>query len=195
MRLVIPVKLGPRTQLWDVAFEGVKHVSEKEVAEAAQVPIGEYVSTSKLDDTRRRIIEWYKDLGYAFVDVKYTLEPSLDNTRARVRFDVTENDQVIVSSIVVRGLQNTRESVVRRRIGRIDIRLFRTRRRSRLLLALRSLAVGALALRPCLGGRWGRRGLGGREQLHRQLAVLLVLLGVLVLELLQLALFPARQRS
>ena len=30
MQLVIPVKLGPRTQLWDIAFTGVKSVSEKE---------------------------------------------------------------------------------------------------------------------------------------------------------------------
>jgi outer membrane protein assembly factor BamA len=117
LQLVIPIKLGPRTQLWDVAFTGLKSVSEKEVAEAAQVPLGDYVSTAKLDDVRRRIVDWYKELGYAYVDVKYTLEPSLDNSRARVRFDVSEGDQVIVSGIVVRGLEMTRESVVRRRIA------------------------------------------------------------------------------
>ena len=113
----IPVKLGPRTQLWDVAFTGLRSASEKDVAEAAQVPVGEYVSTTKLDDARRRIVDWYKELGYAYVDVKYALEPSLDNTRARVRFDVVEGDQVIVSDIVIHGLIDTRESVVRRRIA------------------------------------------------------------------------------
>jgi outer membrane protein assembly factor BamA len=56
-------------------------------------------------------------LGYYYVDVKYTLEPSPDNTRARVRFDVTEGEQVIVSDIAFRGLEVTRESVVRRRIA------------------------------------------------------------------------------
>ncbi len=117
VQLVIPVKLGPRTQLWDFSLTGVRSVSEKEVAEAAQVPMGEYVSTAKLDDARRRIVDWYKELGYAYVDVKYALEPSLDNTRARVRFDVTEGDPVVVTGIVVRGLTNTRESVVRRRIA------------------------------------------------------------------------------
>jgi outer membrane protein assembly factor BamA len=117
VQLIIPVKLGPRTQLWDVALTGVKSVSEKAVADAAQVPLGEYVSTAKLDDARRRIVDWYKELGYAYVDVKYALEPSLDNTRVRVRFDVTEGDQVIISGIVLRGLVRTRESVVRRRIA------------------------------------------------------------------------------
>ncbi|HEY6462575.1 MAG TPA: BamA/TamA family outer membrane protein, partial [Polyangiaceae bacterium] len=126
VQIVIPVKLGPRTLLWDVAYTGVKRVSEKEVADAALVPIGDYVSTARLEDARRRIVDWYKDLGYAYVDVKYALEPSLDNTRARVRFDVTEGDQVIVSSIVVRGLQDTRESVVRRRIALVAGEPYRT---------------------------------------------------------------------
>jgi outer membrane protein assembly factor BamA len=117
MQLVIPVKLGPRTQIWDVAFTGVKSASEKDVADAAQVPVGDYVSTALLDDARRRIVDWYKERGYFYVDVKYTLEPSLDNTRARVRFDVIEGDQVIVSDITIRGLQATRESVVRRRVA------------------------------------------------------------------------------
>jgi outer membrane protein insertion porin family len=116
LQLLIPVKLGPRTQLWDVAFTGLKSVSEKEVSDAAQVPLGDFVSTIRLDDARRRIVDWYKELGYAYVDVKYSLEPSLDNTRARVRFEVSEGDQVFVSAIVVRGLEITRESVVRRRI-------------------------------------------------------------------------------
>jgi outer membrane protein insertion porin family len=117
LQVIIPVKLGPRTQLWDIGFTGLRSASEQDVADAAQAPVGEYVSTTKLDDARRRIVDWYKERGYAYVDVKYTLEPSLDNTRARVRFDVVEGDQVIVSDIVVHGLVDTRESVVRRRIA------------------------------------------------------------------------------
>jgi outer membrane protein assembly factor BamA len=117
MQLIIPVKLGPRTRLWDVAFTGVRTVSEQEVAAAAALPLGDPASTATLDDARRRVADWYKERGYAYVDVKYALETSPDNTRARVRFDVTEGDQVIVRGIVIRGLDATRESVVRRRIA------------------------------------------------------------------------------
>jgi outer membrane protein assembly factor BamA len=117
IQLVIPIKLGPRTRLWDVAFTGVKSVSPQEVGDAAQVPLGDPVSTSKLDDARRRIVDWYKELGYYYVDVRYTLEPSPDNTRARVRFDVVEGEQVLVRAIEIHGLGATRESVVRRRIA------------------------------------------------------------------------------
>ncbi len=126
IQLIIPVKLGPRTRLWDIAFTGVKTMSEKDVAGAADVPLGDPVSTVKLEDARRRIVDWYKELGYFYIDVKYTLEPSADNTRARVRFDVTEGDQVIVRSIVIRGLDTTRESVVRRRVALVVGQPFRT---------------------------------------------------------------------
>jgi outer membrane protein insertion porin family len=115
--LVIPIELGPRTTLFDVAFAGDKTVSERELATAADVTLGDPVSTTKLEEARRRISDFYKERGYYYADVKYTLEPSADNTRARVRFDVSEGDQVIVRDIVLRGLVKTREGVVRRRIA------------------------------------------------------------------------------
>ncbi len=117
VEVVVPVMLGPRTTLWDVAFTGVKSVTEQAVAEAAQVPLGEPASTTKLEDARRRVVDWYKELGYYYVSVKASLEPSADSTRARVRFDVVEGDQVIVRAIAIHGLDITRESIVRRRIA------------------------------------------------------------------------------
>ncbi len=117
MQLVIPMKLGPRTRLWDIAFTGVKSVGEQKVAQAAQVALGEPASAAHLDEARRRIADWYKERGNAYVDVKYALEPSPDQTRARVRFDIVEGDQVIVGAIVLRGLEKTHESLVRRRIA------------------------------------------------------------------------------
>jgi outer membrane protein assembly factor BamA len=115
--LYIPIKLGPRTRLWDVAFTGVRSVDEKEVGGAAAVPLGEPASDAKLEDASRRIADWYRERGYAYVDVKYALEPSPDSTRARVRFDVVEGEQVIVKAILVHGMDKTRESVIRRRIA------------------------------------------------------------------------------
>jgi outer membrane protein assembly factor BamA len=117
MELVIPVKLGPRTTIWDVAFTGLRTQSERAVADAARVPLGDPVSTQQLDDARRRVVDYYKELGYAYVDVKYALEPSEDGTRTRVRFDVTEGDQVIVSAIDIRGLGITQPGVVKRRVA------------------------------------------------------------------------------
>ncbi len=115
--LRIPVKLGPRTQLWDVAFSGVRALSQKSLAAAAELKLGGWVSTANIDDARRRVADAYKEEGYAFVDVKFALEPSPDRTRARVRFIVSEGERVFVRGFVIRGNTFTKTSVIERRIA------------------------------------------------------------------------------
>lgn len=115
--LRIPVKIGPRTQLWDIAFTGARALPPSKLSQAADVKLGSWVSTVKLEEARRRISDAYKEEGYAFVDVKYTLEQSPDRTRARVRFQIAEGEQVFVRQIVVRGNVFTKTSAIERRIA------------------------------------------------------------------------------
>jgi len=117
VRIRIPVKLGPRTYLHDLSFFGAKSISEKELAASAQLDLGEPVSALKIDEARRRIVERYKDEGFYYADAKYEIQRSLDNTRARARFDVKEGDRVMVSQIVIQGNATTNESVIRRRVA------------------------------------------------------------------------------
>jgi len=118
--LRIPVKLGPRTQLWDVSFAGARALSPAELAKAADVKLGQYASTVKLEEARRRVVDAYKEEGYTFADVKYSLEQSPDHTRARVRFAVAEGEQVNVRNIVLRGNVFTRDAVIRKRIALVE---------------------------------------------------------------------------
>ncbi|HVH41270.1 MAG TPA: POTRA domain-containing protein [Labilithrix sp.] len=118
--LRIPVKLGPRTQLWGVAFSGADAIGPSRLSDAADVKLGQFVSTVKLEEARRRVVDAYKEEGYAFADVKYSLEQSPDHTRARVRFGVTEGERVIVRNIVLRGNVFTRDSAVRKRIALLE---------------------------------------------------------------------------
>lgn len=115
--LRIPIKLGPRTQLWDVAFSGTSALSPKQLGEVADVKLGGYVNALKIDEARRRVVDAYKEEGYAFADVKYQIEPSPDRTRARVRFVVSEGEKVFVRNIVVRGNFFTKTSAIERRIA------------------------------------------------------------------------------
>jgi outer membrane protein assembly factor BamA len=118
--LRIPVKLGPRTQLWDVAFAGAEALAPSRLAKAADVKLGRYASTVKLEEARRRVVDIYKEEGYAFADVKYSLEQSPDHTRARVRFGVSEGEKVIVRNIVLRGNVFTRDGAIRKRIALVE---------------------------------------------------------------------------
>lgn len=118
--LRIPVKLGPRTQLWDVAFTGAAALSPARLAKAADLRLGRYAGTIALEEARRRLVDAYREEGYAFADVKYFLEPSPDHTRARVRFAVSEGERVIVRNIVLRGNTYTHAGVIRKRIALVE---------------------------------------------------------------------------
>lgn len=115
--LRVPVKLGPRSQLWDVAFSGADAIAPATLATAADVKLGQYVSTIQLEEARKRVADAYREEGYAFVDAKYSLEQSPDHTRTRVRFGIVEGEKVIVRNIELRGNVFTRDSAIRKRIA------------------------------------------------------------------------------
>ncbi len=124
--LRIPIKLGPRTQLWDVAFSGVSTIAPAKLLEAATtkaddgkevLKLGGWMSTVRVEEARRHVADAYREEGYAFADVKYTIEPSTDRTRARVRFLVVEGEPVTVRAIVVRGNNMTHTKLIEKRIA------------------------------------------------------------------------------
>ncbi len=113
----IPVKLGPRTILYDLSFRGARSITTEALSKSAGLELGDPVNTVKLDEARRKVLEQYKEEGFAFADVRYTLEPSPDHTRARVHFDIVENERVMVRAIIVRGNLRTDTDVVEKRIA------------------------------------------------------------------------------
>ncbi len=117
VQLRIPIKLGPRTFQYDVAFKGELTIDEKRLAGAVLVSLGDAVSSLHLEEARRRLLDLYKEEGFAYADVSVSVDKSADQTRARIRFDISEGERVIVRQIVIRGNRLTRDSVIRRRIA------------------------------------------------------------------------------
>jgi outer membrane protein insertion porin family len=122
----IPVKLGPRTKLYDLAFTGAHSIEEKKLAQVAELTLGQPANVLKLDEARRHIIDAYKEEGFAYADVHYSLDESLDHTRARATFQITEGERVIVKRVVIRGNDVTSSNVIRRRIALIEGEPYRT---------------------------------------------------------------------
>lgn len=116
VRLVIPVKTGPETRLWDVAFEGVTAFPERTLLSLSKLVPGSPVSNDKIDAASRSLRDAYRDRGYAFVEVDASLELSPDRQRGRVRFALTERQPVRVSAISIRGNVLTDEDVIRTRL-------------------------------------------------------------------------------
>lgn len=115
--LHIPVKLGPRATLYDVSFEGNRAATESGLLEVADLALGQPASNLQVEQARRRIVQAYRELGYAYAEVRATLDLSPDHTRARARFVVNESQQVIVDKIVVVGAERTSESLIRGRVA------------------------------------------------------------------------------
>ena len=115
--LSIPIKLGPRTILYDLAFDGNKVFTETQLAETADLELGTGASQLALDKARRRLLDAYAEEGFAFAETDVNLELSPDHTRGRARFTISEREQVIVSGIVVRGAKRTNEGLIRSRVA------------------------------------------------------------------------------
>jgi outer membrane protein insertion porin family len=118
--IVIPVNPGPRSILWDVAFDGTKGLSPAllggpKVAGQA-LRLGQPLSLQDVEQARKAVLEWYRDEGYAFAAVRATLEYSPDKSRARVRFIVVEGELVLIDNIYVEGHKKTLESLIRARL-------------------------------------------------------------------------------
>jgi outer membrane protein assembly factor BamA len=116
--LSIPVKLGPRTTLWNLEFAGNERILEHPLAAAAALELGAPVSQVELQKARRRLLDLYADEGYAFAGVELELRLSQDQTRGSARFVISERERVEVSAIVVRGAAQTSESLI---LGRLEL--------------------------------------------------------------------------
>jgi outer membrane protein insertion porin family len=115
--LHLPIKLGPRATLYDLGFEGNRVIVEKELQASADLPLGTAVSQVEIEKARRRVLDEYAERGFAFAEAETAVDLSLDHTRARLRFIISEREPVRISRIVVRGADRTKESLIRTRIA------------------------------------------------------------------------------
>jgi outer membrane protein insertion porin family len=117
LTLRIPINLGPQTTLYDLAFEGNRARTEAELAKLAELPLGSPLSNVEVDAAQGRILASYRRDGYAYAEVRSVIEPSPDRTHARVRFFVTERNQVTVAGFVVKGATRTDKAVILKRLA------------------------------------------------------------------------------
>jgi outer membrane protein insertion porin family len=115
--LYLPIRLGPRTYLYDVSFEGNSALVESRLFEASELSLNVPLSQAELDRARRRILDTYAEDGFAFADAEVELDLSPDHTRGRARFVVSEREQVRVSRVVIKGADATSERLIRSRIA------------------------------------------------------------------------------
>lgn len=115
--VVLPIHLGPRSLLHDIAFEGNRQIPEQRLAGVVDLQLGRPVSSLDVEAARLRLLDYYQSRGYAYADVHATIEPSPDRTRARAKFSIAEHEIVLVRGIVVKGAKRTDERLIRSRVA------------------------------------------------------------------------------
>lgn len=118
--VVIPIHPGPRSLLYDLAFEGNRQVPSQRLARIADLPLGEPVSLLDLEAARLRLLDFYQARGHFYADVRATVEPSPDRTRGRAKFSIAENEIVRVAptaDFVVKGARLTDVDLIRSRVA------------------------------------------------------------------------------
>lgn len=115
--IVLPVNLGPRTRVAELAFSGVRAISEAEASRVIDLRLGEAASTLVFQAAADRLVEHYREQGYAFAAARFVIETSPNREVGRVRFDVNEGPLVLVDGIVIEGNESLSEELLRGRIA------------------------------------------------------------------------------
>ena len=114
--LHLPIQLGPQMRLYDLVFEGNRVIHSNLLMVVAGFIPGQPFSNLKLDAAEARVLNAYRDRGYAYATVRTEVDHSPDRTRARARFVITEHKPVIIDGYEVRGANKTDRDLILSRL-------------------------------------------------------------------------------
>ena len=116
----VPVALrarpGPRTLVAEVGLTLASPASLPAPPPPLRLRTGQPYREGDLALDRAALLASYRNGGYPAVEVEASVEPA-EPTGVRVRFEVRPGPRVEIEDVVVAGLEDTRESVVRRSLG------------------------------------------------------------------------------
>lgn len=131
LSVVLPINPGPRSYLWDIAFDGTQAIAPAKLLSpkiAGRIlRMGDALSLKDTETARKAIVDFYRDEGYAFANVRVVFEYSADKSRARIRFLVAEGEQVVIDKIFIEGEKRTLESLIRDRLLIIEGGIYRAK--------------------------------------------------------------------
>jgi outer membrane protein assembly complex protein YaeT len=112
-RVVIPIKEGPQFRVGEITFAGNNVYNNVQLREAVALRAGEVYTPGLREESLVRLRNLYQQLGYLDVDVAFEVRREDEQGQANIHFALTENKASIIEEIVVRGMDNTSENLVR----------------------------------------------------------------------------------
>ena len=119
--LVFPIVEGEPYILSQIHYSGNTIFSEKELKEGLDAEPGDVFQRAKIRDEITRVTDLYGSRGYAFTEVKPSVEPDPATRSAKIGFVIDEGELVRIRDIRITGNNKTRDNVIRREL-RVDER-------------------------------------------------------------------------
>jgi len=125
MTIYVSIREGPRTQIRRIMFKGNSAIPDVELAEILELEEEDALSIQKVEEERRRLLDYYNNLGYIYAAVSFRetggdsedgIMFSRNKLWADVVFNISEGPQTRVSRIIIRGNTSTSDYLIRDRL-------------------------------------------------------------------------------
>jgi outer membrane protein insertion porin family len=112
--VTIDITEGPQSKTGAITFEGNTVFSAKDLSDKLSLKSGAPFNERLLDEDKYRIISAYSNKGYLYAQVDVDRTPQ-DDTIA-VRYRITEDKQVRIGRIILKGNERTKDYVIMREL-------------------------------------------------------------------------------
>jgi outer membrane protein insertion porin family len=114
MYVTIPIDEGPAFDIGSIDFKGDLIGDRKGYYDRLTVRRGEVFNRSKVGQDINRLNDYYRDQGYAYVNITPLTNVDLKTRRVDLTFEIEKGNKVYFERIIVRGNSKTRDKVIRR---------------------------------------------------------------------------------
>jgi outer membrane protein insertion porin family len=114
MYIAIPIDEGPVYAIGKVDFKGDLMGTKKSYYERMRSKQGETFVRTRLGQDLIRLNDFYKDRGYAYVNVSPQTNPDPKKRIVDITFEIEKGPKVYFERINIRGNSKTRDKVIRR---------------------------------------------------------------------------------
>jgi outer membrane protein insertion porin family len=114
MYINIPIEEGPIFDIGKIDFKGDLFGSKQEYYDRLRTKPKQQFSRSRLGGDMLRLNDFYKDRGFAYVNVSPQTAVNMDQKTVDVTFEIEKGQKVYFERVNIRGNSKTRDKVIRR---------------------------------------------------------------------------------
>lgn len=137
--ITIPINEGPRYRVGRVGIDGDIIDKPEKLLKVVKLQKKKYLDREQLQKDIQHLSSFYKDHGYANVEVNPMVKEKKEEPVANVIYQIDKGDRVYIQRINISGNTKTRDKVIRRELRIAEGDMYRTSLLKRSSFALKRL--------------------------------------------------------